>query len=71
MSRYVGATKNAPLMDEDCLYLNIYTPTVKSGQAQLLPDMFYIHLGEFIHWSGNEFPGHQVTRKGDGRMTTY
>ena len=27
--RFVGATKNAPSMDEDCLYLNIYTPTVK------------------------------------------
>ena len=26
--RFVGATKNAPSMDEDCLYLNIYTPTV-------------------------------------------
>ena len=26
--RFVGATKNAPLMDEDCLYLNVYTPTV-------------------------------------------
>jgi carboxylesterase type B len=28
--KYVGATKNAPLMDEDCLYLNIFTPTVES-----------------------------------------
>ena len=27
--RYVGATKNAPLMDEDCLFLNVYTPTTK------------------------------------------
>ena len=31
--RYVGATKNAPLMDEDCLYLNAYTPTTKSGKS--------------------------------------
>ena len=26
--RFVGVTQNAPLMDEDCLYLNVFTPTV-------------------------------------------
>ena len=39
-------------MDEDCLYLNIYTPTVDSGQAQKFPVMFYIHGGQFAHGSG-------------------
>ena len=33
--RFVGATKNAPLMDEDCLYLNVYTPTVTFNYVQL------------------------------------
>ena len=32
--KYVGATKNAPLMDEDCLYLNIFTPTVESTVSE-------------------------------------
>ncbi|XP_059086237.1 neuroligin-like protein glit-1 [Tigriopus californicus] len=62
--RFVGATKNAPLMDEDCLYLNIFSPTVKSGQSQLFPVMFYIHGGEFSHGSGNEFPGQQLAAWG-------
>ena len=62
--RYVGATKNAPNMDEDCLYLNVYTPSVDSGQAQKFPVMFYIHDGQFAHGSGNEFPGHQLAANG-------
>ncbi|CAB4065562.1 Esterase FE4,Venom carboxylesterase-6,Carboxylesterase 3 [Lepeophtheirus salmonis] len=59
--RYVGATKNSPLMDENCLFLNVFTPTVESGQSQLFPVMFYIHGGEFQHGSGNEFSGHQLS----------
>ena len=53
----MGATKNAPLMEEDCLFLNVYTPTTDSGQAQKFPVMFYIHDGQFEHGSGNDFPG--------------
>jgi neuroligin len=60
----VGATKNAPNMDEDCLYLNVFTPSVDSGQAQKFPVMFYIHDGQFAHGSGNEFPGHQLAANG-------
>ena len=54
----------APHMDEDCLYLNIYSPTVDSGQAQKFPVMFYIHGGQFAHGSGNDFPGHQLAVNG-------
>ena len=45
--KYVGATKNSPIMEEDCLYLNVFTPTVKSNVAQLFPVMIYIHGGAF------------------------
>ena len=62
--RFVGATKNAPLMDEDCLYLNVFTPTVESSTSQLFPVMFYIHGGQFEHGSGNDFPGHQLAAWG-------
>ena len=68
--RFVGATKNAPNMDEDCLYLNVYTPTVDSGQAQKFPVMFYIHDGEFQHGSGNEFAGHQLAANGQVVVVT-
>ncbi|KAF2902649.1 hypothetical protein ILUMI_03534 [Ignelater luminosus] len=39
--------------DEDCLYLNVYTPQLESTKKQLLPVMFYIHGGGFFIGSGN------------------
>ena len=57
-------------MDEDCLYLNVYTPTVDSGQAQKFPVMFYIHGGQFEHGSGNEFPGQQLAANGQVVVVT-
>ena len=35
-----------------------------SGQAQKFPVMFYIHGGQFMHGSGNDFPGHQLATNG-------
>lgn len=37
---------------EDCLYLNVYTPTVKPDKP--LPVMFWIHGGAFVGGSGND-----------------
>ena len=62
--KYVGALKNAPLMDEDCLFLNVFTPTVESTVSQLFPVMVYIHGGHFQKGSANEFPGHQLAANG-------
>lgn len=36
-TRYTGATKGIRDMDEDCLYLNIYSPDVSAGVAQKYP----------------------------------
>ncbi|XP_043254443.1 venom carboxylesterase-6-like [Colletes gigas] len=38
---------------EDCLYMNIYVPTIKD-KKKLLPVMFWIHGGAFQFASGNE-----------------
>ncbi|XP_022828112.1 pyrethroid hydrolase Ces2e-like isoform X1 [Spodoptera litura] len=38
--------------DEDCLYLNVYTPEVKPDKP--LPVMFWIHGGGFYCGSGND-----------------
>ncbi|XP_075229827.1 carboxyl ester lipase-like protein Gli isoform X2 [Lycorma delicatula] len=55
---FTGATKGVRDMDEDCLYLNIYSPTTKGGLAQPFPVMFYIHGGDFYSGASNLFPGH-------------
>ncbi|XP_026669424.1 cholinesterase isoform X2 [Ceratina calcarata] len=59
-SSYTGATKGIRNVDEDCLYLNIFTPYIGSGLAELYPVMFYIHGGEFTHGASNLFPGHML-----------
>ena len=40
---------------EDCLYLNVYTPTTSAAHddgASLLPVLFWIHGGNFIVGAG-------------------
>ncbi|MCW2406876.1 para-nitrobenzyl esterase [Sphingobium sp. B1D7B] len=52
-------------VSEDCLYLNIWTPTeIKPGQK--LPVMFWMHGGAFSSGSGSkvEFNGEQLAQKG-------
>lgn len=39
---------------EDCLYMNIYVPD-REGDTSLLPVLFWIHGGAFIHGSANNF----------------
>lgn len=57
-AQYIGATKGIREMDEDCLYLNIYSPSTASGQARPYPVMFYIHGGDFSRGASNLFPAH-------------
>lgn len=59
-SNYTGATKGIRAVDEDCLYLNVFSPSVESNVAKPYPVMFYIHGGEFIHGASNLFPGHML-----------
>ncbi|XP_014480314.1 PREDICTED: acetylcholinesterase isoform X2 [Dinoponera quadriceps] len=59
-SEYTGATKGIRDVDEDCLYLNIFTPNVGAGLANKYAVMFYIHGGQFIHGASNLFPGHML-----------
>ncbi|GBP77712.1 Neuroligin-4, Y-linked [Eumeta japonica] len=57
--RFTGATKGIRDMDEDCLYLNIFSPNTAAGAtAQKYPVMFYIHGGQFSSGASNLFPAH-------------
>src|SRR5258706_12788011 len=51
--------------DEDCLYLNIFTP---SAGGALRPGMFWIHGGGFTTGSGSQAPydGRRLAGRGDG-----
>lgn len=47
---------DAPRGEEDCLYLNVYTPKLKKElqeSEEAMPVMFWIHGGFFRHGSGN------------------
>jgi len=48
-------------VDENCLFLNVYSPDVGSGVPESpFPVLFYIHDGDFIHGASHQFPPHQM-----------
>ncbi|KAG0288048.1 hypothetical protein BGZ96_008104, partial [Linnemannia gamsii] len=59
--------ENGATEKEDCLNLNVYTPSLKGAGQELLPVMFYIHGGGFTSYSGSVIifePGNMVSRGG-------
>lgn len=54
-----------PREDEDCLYLNIWTPAQAQPEDKL-PVLFWIHGGAFMHGCGSEkeFDGEAFARQG-------
>ncbi|KAG0222487.1 hypothetical protein BGX31_009104 [Mortierella sp. GBA43] len=52
---------------EDCLYLNVFTPSLKSRRVKGLPVMVYVHGGSYTSFSGSVplfEPGNMVSRAG-------
>jgi para-nitrobenzyl esterase len=56
-------------MDEDCLYLNVYTP---AADAAARPVMVWIHGGGFVIGSGSQpvYDGRPLARRGDVVVVT-
>ncbi|MFZ0640414.1 MAG: carboxylesterase family protein [Candidatus Acidiferrales bacterium] len=55
---------NLPPMGEDCLYLNVWTPSAERAKR---PVLFYIHGGAFVQGSGSapDFDGTNLALNGD------
>jgi para-nitrobenzyl esterase len=56
-----------PTYDEDCLFLNIYTPAADGNKR---PVLFWIHGGSFTTGSGYEYDGRVLTEQGDVVVVT-
>src|SRR5437763_6957920 len=52
----------ADRQDEDCLYLNIYTP---EADGRVRPVLFWIHGGAYTQGSANDFDGSTLAMQGD------
>ena len=52
-------------MSEDCLYLNVWTPTAATPNANL-PVLVYLHSGGFVAGDGSEprYEGESIARRG-------
>lgn len=57
-------------MDEDCLFLNVYSPALRDGARR--PVMFYIHGGAYNNGSGSSplYDGVRLCRRGDVVVVT-
>uniref|UniRef100_A0AC35EZ91 Carboxylesterase type B domain-containing protein n=1 Tax=Panagrolaimus sp. PS1159 TaxID=55785 RepID=A0AC35EZ91_9BILA len=52
------------LTDEDCLYLNVFTPEASKSSNLFYPVVVFFHGGNFQTGSGNEWPGHVLASRG-------
>lgn len=56
--RYTGATKGIRDMDEDCLYLNVFSPNVSNSRTKKCVDVIMSYEGFDFHldcsWCGTE-----------------
>ncbi|XP_071543797.1 cholinesterase isoform X2 [Panulirus ornatus] len=69
--KYIGASNGIRGgIHEDCLYLNIFSPSVSISVSDQYPVMFYIHDGDLDHGASNQFPGHMLAAWGEVVVVT-
>lgn len=69
--KYTGLERSIASTDEDCLYLNIFTPYAKPRISRTFPVIMHIHGGKYEHGSGNSFPGHMLAASQDVVVVTF
>lgn len=69
--KYTGIDRSIASTDEDCLYLNIFTPYAKPRTSRLFPVIMHIHGGKYEHGSGNAFPGHMLAASQEVVVVTF
>lgn len=69
--KYTGQDRGVGMTDEDCLYLNIFTPYAKPKTSRLFPIIMHIHGGKYEHGSGNAFPGHMLAASQEVVVVTF
>lgn len=70
-NKYTGVDRMIASTDEDCLYLNIFTPYAKPRTSRLFPVIMHIHGGRYEHGSGNSFPGHMLAASQEVVVVTF
>ncbi|ESO11969.1 hypothetical protein HELRODRAFT_63568 [Helobdella robusta] len=60
---YTGGTLKY-IENEDCLFLNIYSPTQEVKNKTYFPVMVFIHGGSYLVGSGNTFQGDTLAQHG-------
>ncbi|KAF9154838.1 hypothetical protein BG015_011860 [Linnemannia schmuckeri] len=64
---FIQSLINGAEADEDCLNLNVFTPSLKSKNQKGLPVMVYVHGGGYTSFAGSTVlfePGNLVSRGG-------
>ncbi|KAF9991658.1 hypothetical protein BGZ80_006206 [Entomortierella chlamydospora] len=58
--------------NEDCLFLNVFTPALSADKKNLLPVMFWFHGGAFVFGSGSDptFNGANMASRGQVVIVT-
>ncbi len=56
--------------NEDCLYLNVYTPNVKPAGNEKLPVIFWIYGGGHVDGESNDYDGSRLAAEGHTVVVT-
>lgn len=69
--KYIGTSNHIRNIHEDCLYLNIFSPSVSITVNNQYPVLFYVHGGDLDHGASNQFPGHMLAAWGEVVVVTF